>query len=328
MKLIPKSEERKGTEFNPYQLPEVVVEELSNWARTHLIGKYIKYHDGTWRRINSDGTLTKVWDGSEGSLHFNTVPDQEIRNQIAMEYQKQLHKGQIKPFAFNGVGLTYPESFEWNVLLRNSGGYNDMDLGREALYIIRNMAHNLGLGDHEYYSGVIGTNEGDLIGPKVKKGNYVNAFTHQDFTGFKPSTVGIGHYKDNEKYNTLPAVEGNFYGNAVYLPTDDEQIFKNNSGRWGYLNKDNVIKIPGTYDAGNHRIELEYNNNTPTVLFEDVFNTNNKLVDKHNYPFIVNQRIPVIFTDDKDKLGSTLDLRWAIENMLNSPEKNGYQFTE
>lgn len=302
-----------------------------------------------WRRVNSDGTLSRIGDGTEGTVHFNHSLVPSERNKLAKKYQREQHKNVAVPIIerFNPVGniqrmFKNKEAwaraftpFDWNMILRNSQGNNSADIPN----IVINAAINSGLdavnlfsdkNHNQYYSGNISGHSKDLdenkyTGPKTTESNAINAFTYQDYSRFQDSPIGIGNYRNNTKYNQLPAYTGQFYSDNIYLPTSLKTKFINSNGKWGYFDKDETWTPHNTYDARNHRVQIEYQNNIPTLLFEDVFNTNNELVDQYNYPFILNQRVPVIFTDDESKLNFQGDFVPTMQTMLDS-DKNGITF--
>lgn len=153
--------------------------------------------------------------------------------------------------------------------------------------------------------------------------NYVRAFTLGDFTGFKPSDeIGRGRYTNSSEYSSVPYIIGNFYGDTIYAPLEAEKVFYQNLGKTFQISKDTVLNYPvnwnyadNTYDARNHGITFKRDNYKPSVLLEDVFNTNNSFVDWNNNPFIVNQEVPLVFTGDQEKLNR---FQW-LSNWFTNP---------
>lgn len=148
--------------------------------------------------------------------------------------------------------------------------------------------------------------------------NYVKAYTLGDFTGFKPSLVGRGRYSKG-RYSTAPAVTDKFYTDTLYLPMSMQEDFMKYPIIGRQINKDEIRLLPGTYDAGNHGYTTEPE--TSTVLFEDVFDVDPENIEsplvrsvasylnKNTHPIIVNQRVPVVFTNDSNK--------FAVPNLIN-----------
>lgn len=154
------------------------------------------------------------------------------------------------------------------------------------------------------YNDKHGTTELEtLINPRER--NYIRAATLGDFSGFIRSTTR-GRYQHIPEYRNLPAVYDKFYTDTLYAPTIAENNFDRNLGKSYRLSTDSTLVnvnwpyVNDTYDARNHYITFERNNQgEPSAFLEDVFNTNNSFVDRYLInPIIVNQRVPVKFTDD------------------------------
>lgn len=146
----------------------------------------------------------------------------------------------------------------------------------------------------------------------VKERNYVNAYTLKDFTGFEPSSIGRGRYSTG-RFSNAPAVNDKFYTDTLFLPNEMKQDFMNHPISGQQIDKDKLDYIPGTYDARNHGYTTEPK--TQSILFEDVFDVDPEnvegagsfgkavasYVNAKTTPIIVNQRVPVVFTDNTTK---------------------------
>lgn len=306
-------------------------------AGRHKVGSYIKIPgEKVWRRVNSDGTLTEVGDGTKGTYDYRKTTGR-IRNEIA---KQQKIKGK-DPITFdNIIGKTvfglqrlanYLHPLGWlakatgaeeklqNVIIRNLSGTSDiinegleLGLGPFKKYYYDGKLHNDALYyDPEQYHAlaptIYTTNKWDT------NRNLVNLYTTQDDTGFKPSEITIGDYADKEKYKDLPVYEGNFYGDGpLYLPTSAKQYFDSNLNRGYSLNQDKLIKgvssFEGIDDVRNHRMNPRKFGDTYYVDFSDVWDIDRAGLNSQNYPFILNQRVPVIFTDDEEKINTRQNL--------------------
>lgn len=170
------------------------------------------------------------------------------------------------------------------------------------------------------YSDKYGTTELETLINSQEK-NYIRASTIGDFTGFKKSSTK-GRYQDIPEYRNLPAVIDRFYTDTLYVPTPAKPVFDRNIGKSYRLSADSILVnvnwpyVNDTYDARNHYITFNINNQRqPYAFMEDVFNTNNTIVDKQLItPIIVNQKVPVQFTDDQEKLNR---IPWLSSWFLN-----------
>lgn len=226
-------------------------------------------------------------------------------------------------FSLNPDGsLEYSSDKSKNILaewaLSRSGGTNN--IGGALLSIINNILPGNAT---RYYTGRIhtpikynnqkvndrhGTSDLETKSYPLTK-NYIRAATIGDFSGFIPSSTK-GRYQNMSEYRGLPAVTDKFYTDTLYAPTASEIQFDRNLGKSYRLSSDSTLSnakykyIDGTYDARNHYITFNRDaQGQPNVFMEDVFNTNNPFVDKYLInPIIVNQTVPVQFTDDQEKL--------------------------
>ncbi len=283
------------------------------------IGNFYKLKgESFWRRCNSDGTLTKVGLNSKEFPVSKTPP--KVKS-MAMHIINSDRKAKgLQEIDFNGDLRTthYPSKKDnfWNGIISRTEGSNN---------VWSSISSVLGAGftatNHNYYDGKYHVsrqfenpeihlrNGGNSITNNKRDDyqNYVRAFTLKDYNGFKPSDkIKRGRYANIKQYSNLPYVLGKFYGDTAYIKPEYQPIIEANLGQTFRVNKDALVNgskdYVNTYDARNHYTTFTGTKDSPTLLFEDVFNTNNAFVDKNNYPFIVNQEIPIVYTNDEDKL--------------------------
>lgn len=293
----------------------------------YTIGSFVKLKgEDFYRRVNSDGTLTQVGD-KENQYNYQNTPS-KVRNDfikskggqrgingphwtnIPFEIVDKLPGQSIIDFIVDKTGYRRAMT---NALLRNANGTAGWD---EFINIPRNAVSPTG-----YYTGKIYTNPKaeDIIseesGPNYysieedSNGNMINLYTHQDDRGFEPSKIGVGIYKNDSRFNKLPAYQGNYYNiDTLYLPTSQQESFKNNLDKSKLINHDQSLigmsqeQVDGTYDAKNFYITPRYINGQYYIDMEDVFDLDKFGLDGKNYPFIINQRLPVKFTDNESML--------------------------
>lgn len=319
-------------------------------AGEYTIGTNLKLKgEDFWRRVNSDGTLSRIGDGTNGTVHFNTSLVPSERNKLAKEHQKSLKPStstkiaaRILPQVLGNFKTSLSESIgqyllphEWNMILRNSQGQNEGSLAGNLVNVVANTPLNAVASvlsfftqdDREYYAGRTDnkTNRyyNNLTGPKVKEHNLINLFTHQDDKGFEPSEPGV--YTNNPKYKDLPAYKSNFYGDTIYLPDNLKPTILAANNKFGWFNKDIIDMSAGVYDARNHRATIMNKEGNPYMFFEDVFDTGNSIVDKYNYPAIINQKAPIVFTNNRTLLNRSANVAKRIQELAESTE-NGEQY--
>lgn len=291
------------------------------------IGSFLRLRgENFWRRVNSDGTLTQVGDKKNQYNYQNTpskVRNDFIRSKGGQKGSDGSHWSNLpfkvlKIFPGYNVANFITDKIGYrgavhNAILRNANGTAGWD---EFINIPINMTDSKG-----YYTGKIYTNPkaeeiiSNESGPnyysieKDTSGNMINLYTHQDDTGFEPSEIGVGIYKNNAKFNRLPAYQGNYYNiDTLYLPASQQESFKRNLNVSKNINHDQSLvgmsqkQVNGIYDAKNFYITPRDVNGQYYIDMEDVFDLDKFGLDSQNYPFIINQRLPVKFTNDENML--------------------------
>lgn len=288
-------------------------------AEERGVGNFVKLKgEDFYRRVNSDGTLTKV------GLNPNEYPVSKSAPKVKSETMYQINKDRkskgLQEIDYNGDLRTthYPSALDnfWYGTLSRTEGSNDFwssvgsVLGAGFTGTNGNWYDGKYHAPREFKNALTNVRHG---GNEITNGkrddyqNYVRAFTLKDYTGFKPSDkIKRGRYTNIKQYSDLPYVLGKFYGDTAYIQPKYQPIIDVNIGQTYRVNKDDLVvgsrNYVDTYDARNHYVSFTGTKDRPALLFEDVFNTNNDFVDQHNYPIIVNQEIPIVYTDDENKL--------------------------
>lgn len=268
-------------------------------------GNFIRLKkEAFWRRVNSDGTLTRV-------------PYSEVQRAKNNNIQKSRDNTSILDWRILPLATIKRRQ---NLILRNTEGVGNVLA--DGISILTNQ-----LGDNTYYDGKLHNNTGHLsmYQNKVKDDNrnIINLYTDKNDLGFEPSNIGPGRYSDIKKFGELPAYKGKFYGDTIYAPLRARKLFLENVGKSYNIYKDsfayNSSFKDNTDDVRHHYITFENNNSSPTVLMEDIWDST-KWLNELNYPFILNQRVPVIFTNDQSKLNQWPDLSNWFLNPQNTYE--------
>lgn len=298
--------------------------------KTHQVGSFLKLKgENFYRRVNSDGTLTKVGTGNNGTYNYNTpnIPG-KVRNETAKSLKI---KGKDPNTIDNIIGkvvFNLPKIGNyitpWGAFLKVSGLEEKINQQVQNA-LIRN---TIGSGDYiaeldaklegnsDYYDGKMHDNSryNRLTTPEWNNDrNIVNLYTQQDDWGFTPSTIGAGRYMNNQDYKGLPAYEGNFYGvKQIYVPNSAKGYFDQNLNR-EYLQDHDVLtkgmkSVEGLDDVQHYWMTPRKINNQYYIDFEDIWDIDRAGLNSQNYPFILNQRLPIIFTDDEEKLNITPEL--------------------
>lgn len=257
-------------------------------AEERGVGNFIQLKgEDFWRRVNSDGTLTRIGDGKNGTY---PVPI-SVRNDLARrQQQRDTNTGAVRKQVIK------------HALRSTEGDANASKFSAVLNFMLPGT-----------YTGVFSDGYGGINNYQTSMfnksawgygRNLVDVYSTGDPKYMEDSDIGVGRYKGTQ-FEKLPAYKGNFYGTQIYLPESQKEAFIKNSGSSFSLNKDRYVKqlgnrlYGGTDDVKNHYITIEYNNNTPSVLFEDVWDLDTNL-DKEAFPFILNQRVPVQFVKDND----------------------------
>lgn len=265
---------------------------------SEFIKKGSKYY-----RNNSDNTQTEVTPTKEG--YFTWIQPDGTKVRSKKRYKIQLQK---EPSFMRKVS---------NWALARSGGTNNILGG--AISIFNNIIPG---NSTRYYTGRIhrpieysnpsknarhGTTELETLDNSKEK-NYIRASTIGDFSGFTPSNTK-GRYQHHPRYSNLPAVTDRFYTDTIYAPNLARDTFYQNLNKSYIISTDSTLNgakydyIDDTYDARNHWITIQQNDGQPQVFLEDVFNTNKDFIDNNFLDqIIVNQTVPIEFTDDQEKL--------------------------
>lgn len=273
----------------------------SKTAGFRQVGSYLKIKDDGWYHVEEDGNLTKVDTQTVQRIKNNNI--QKSRDNLSVFDWFSLPKAIIKR--------------NQNAILRNTEGMGNVLA--DGISILTSKFRG-----NTYYDGKLHTPRKHLVerytNPvKDNNRNIINLYTDKNDKGFQPSSIGQGRYSDHKKFGNLPAYEGKFYGDTIYVPTEAKQTFLNNIGKSYNIYKDAFTystsnnQYDNTDDVRHHYITFENNNNQPTVLLEDIWDST-KWLNKLNYPFILNQRVPIIFTNNKEKLSEWKGLsNWFLD---------------
>lgn len=271
-------------------------------AGLRKVGSLLKLKgENFWRRVNSDGTLTRV--------NFQKVLPKKGQN--GSHWSNWLFKFSDKlpgNFILNKVGdwLGINERYQ-NFLLRNTEGSGDgWDLLSIATAPFRNNYYDGKLHDNQKgkQNGLMNASTVYTNNFKDDNRNLVNLYTQKNSKGFKPSKIGAGIYKDHPEYSKYPAWEGNFYNvDTLYLPLKNKKFFDSNLNKSSVQDHDEIIKglpsVEGLDDVRHYQATPRKFGNQYYIDMEDVWNLDRAGFDARNYPFILNQRIPVVFDDNK-----------------------------
>ena len=293
-----------------------------------MSGTFVKIN-GKWHRKNSDNTYTVVYPYDRN--RFTWVQPDGTQVVSANRYnitKKPMNKYLSKLIAAFIPGSGFGRKIA-SYLLQRTGGTNSIS-GASAS-ILSNAIPGVST---RYYDGRVhtpqqytdqkyndrhGTTELETTVAHDNK-NYVKSASENTYNGFTLSPTR-GRYSYMPKYSNSVAVNDTFYGDTIYAPKEAEKKYINNLGKSFRLSTDSTLQgaqykyIDNTYDARNHYITFtkgkagEY-----TPFLEDVFNTNNKVVDNYLMPIIVNQNPVLQFTDDPEKLNR---IPWLSNWFLN-----------
>lgn len=293
------------------------------------IGSFIQLEgENFFRRVNSDGTLTQV--GSEKDQYNYQNAPSKVRNDFIKstggvhgQYGNHLSDKISNLASLNGYKLISPildktgiQPKIQNFILRNTEGQGDWtELISLATLPFRSNQYDGKLHDNRY-----AISDGFLHASNIYSNNFkddnrnlVNLYTEMIDKGFSPSKLGTGIYRTHPEYSKYPAYEGNYYNiDTLYLPIEAKAYFTSNINNRYNQDHDVLIKgmesVEGLDDVRNYQMTPRLINDKYYVDMEDVWNLDRAGFDSRNYPFILNQRLPVVFTEDKDKLNVTPEL--------------------
>lgn len=296
-------------------------------AGEHTVGSFIKIEgEPFYRRVNSDGTLTRVSNGDKGTFNYmdrsvpSVVRNNAIRNlggihgkdpdELSSNIVNTIEK--IRNIAPSGrlYSAVFNSPFVQNYLIRNTEATGEL-LSEAASIFTGPLRIN-------YYDGKIHRNT--INSPIAAQDEYttnhwnnnrniVNLFTNQDDTGFEPSKLGVGSYRGT-KFEKFPAYEGNYYNiDTLYVSPKSKKFFDSNLNKRFQQDHDvlkgGMTNYEGIDDVQHYGMTPRNINGNYYVDFEDVWDADRGGFNSRNYPFILNQRLPVVFTEDKEKLKIT-----------------------
>lgn len=296
-------------------------------AGEHVVGSFIKIKgEPFWRRVNSDGTLTKVSNGDNGTFNYmdrrvpsvvrnNAIknlggihgedPD-ELSNNIVNTFEK-VRNITLPGYLYSKV-LNSP--FIQNYIIRNTEGTGKLlsEIGSVLTGPLRINYYDGKMHKNTIKSPIAAQDEFTTNHWNNDR-NIVNLFTYQDDTGFEPSKLGVGSYRGT-KFEKFPAYEGNYYNiDTLYVSPKSKKFFDNNLNKRFQQDHDTLTggmtNYEGIDDVQHYGMIPRSIDGNYYVDFEDVWDADRGGFNSRNYPFILNQRLPVVFTDNKEKLKIT-----------------------